>query len=45
LVALQAVEAELTGLGGAYDPELAYKIGLIQGTFPGARLVGTRKSQ
>ena len=37
LAALQAVEAALTALGGAYDPDLADAIGLVDGVFPGAR--------
>jgi|SRR5208337_1789535 len=36
---LQAVQAELTALGGAYDPELADAIGPVNRAFPGAQLV------
>jgi len=39
LAALQATEAELTALGGSYDPGLAAAIGLVNGVFPGARLI------
>jgi hypothetical protein len=42
VVALQAAEAELTALGGTYDPELADAITLVTDAFPGGRLVGVR---
>lgn len=45
LAALQAVEAELTALGGAYDPDLADAIGVVSNAFPGARLVDVPKVQ
>lgn len=38
LDALQAVEAELSALGGVYDLELANAIGLVNGAFPGTQL-------
>jgi hypothetical protein len=39
LTALQATEPGLTTLGGAYDPELAAVIGLVNGVFPRTRLI------
>jgi hypothetical protein len=39
LAALKTTEAELTALGGSYDPDLAAAIGLVNGVFPGARLI------
>jgi hypothetical protein len=38
LAALQAVEAELSTMGGAYAPEVADAIGLVPGAFPSTRL-------
>lgn len=35
LAALQTVESELIALGGAYDPDPAAAIGLVNGAFPG----------
>ena len=43
LAALQAMEAELTALGGVYDPELSDAVGLVNGAFPGVRLIGVKK--
>jgi hypothetical protein len=45
LSVLQAMEAELTALGGAYDPDLADAIGLVGAAFPGAQLIEVRKLQ
>ena len=42
LAALTVVEAELTALGGALDPELSDAIGLVNGAFPGAGLIEIR---
>jgi hypothetical protein len=39
LNALQTLEGDLIDLGGAYDPELAETISMIQRALPGARLV------
>jgi hypothetical protein len=39
LAALQAMEAELTALGGSYEPDLASAVGLVSGVFPGTRLI------
>jgi hypothetical protein len=43
--ALQAVEAELTALGGNYDPDLADAIEVVTCVFPGIRLPAVRKQQ
>ena len=43
LVALRAVEAELSALGGFYDPQLCNIIGLVKSDFPGALLTEIRK--
>jgi hypothetical protein len=43
LTSLQAVETELTALGGASDVGLADVIGLVDGAFPGARLIEVKK--
>jgi hypothetical protein len=43
LAALQATEAELTALGGAYEPELADAIGLVSSVFPRTRLIRLNK--
>lgn len=42
---LESFEAQLIALGGAYDPELAEVIGLVNDAFPGSRLVEVRKLQ
>ncbi len=39
LAALKTTEAELTALGGVYEPELAEAIGLVNGVFPRTRLI------
>ncbi len=45
LAALTATEAELTALGGIFDPDVAAAIGLVGAGFPGARLIEVRKLQ
>jgi hypothetical protein len=39
LDALRDFERELIAQGGVYDTELAAAVGIVQSTFPGARLV------
>jgi len=43
LAVLLEIEGELIALGGAPDPDLAETVALVEGIFPGSRLVGVRK--
>ncbi len=45
LTALQNFERELTTLGGAPEPELAAAVAMVEGAFPGTRLVEVRRKE